>query len=213
MGGRVAEELFTDRVTSGAGNDIERATDIARRMVCELGMSPFGPIAFRPSARPVGRGSRRWRSARRRRAGWTRKSSASCCAATRRPASSSRATPTPSAALAEELLEVESLDAEAVQALLTRESERRSAPRGPRRTELGAWPGLAGLARPSTGLAGLQAARTARPCSARSRSPVRFPRSERFIPYSCPSSVNGICQGPTPSAWSVCRCWPACTGL
>jgi cell division protease FtsH len=47
MGGRVAEEIFTGRVTSGAGNDIERATDIARRMVCEFGMSSFGPIAFR----------------------------------------------------------------------------------------------------------------------------------------------------------------------
>ena len=38
-------------MTSGAGNDIERATDIARRMVCEFGMSALGPIAFRrPSA-------------------------------------------------------------------------------------------------------------------------------------------------------------------
>ena len=35
------------RITSGAGNDIERATDIARQMVCEFGMSPFGPVAFR----------------------------------------------------------------------------------------------------------------------------------------------------------------------
>ncbi len=47
MGGRVAEEVFTAHVTSGAGNDIERATEIARRMVCEFGMSSFGPIAFR----------------------------------------------------------------------------------------------------------------------------------------------------------------------
>jgi cell division protease FtsH len=47
MGGRVAEELFMRHMTSGAGNDIERATDIARRMVCELGMSALGPIAFR----------------------------------------------------------------------------------------------------------------------------------------------------------------------
>jgi cell division protease FtsH len=38
-------------MTSGAGNDIERATEIARRMVCEFGMSALGPIAFRrPSA-------------------------------------------------------------------------------------------------------------------------------------------------------------------
>jgi cell division protease FtsH len=47
MGGRVAEEVFTGRVTSGAANDIERATEIARRMVCEFGMSSFGPVAFR----------------------------------------------------------------------------------------------------------------------------------------------------------------------
>jgi cell division protease FtsH len=47
MGGRVAEELFMRHMTSGAGNDIERATDIARRMVCEFGMSSLGPIAFR----------------------------------------------------------------------------------------------------------------------------------------------------------------------
>jgi len=49
MGGRVAEEVFTGRITSGAGNDIERATDIARRMVCEFGMSSYGPVAFRRS--------------------------------------------------------------------------------------------------------------------------------------------------------------------
>jgi len=47
MGGRVAEELFMRHMTSGAGNDIERATEIARRMVCEFGMSSLGPIAFR----------------------------------------------------------------------------------------------------------------------------------------------------------------------
>src|SRR5207249_6769941 len=46
MGGRVAEELFLRQMTSGAGNDIERATDIARRMVCEFGMSSLGPLAY-----------------------------------------------------------------------------------------------------------------------------------------------------------------------
>jgi cell division protease FtsH len=50
MGGRVAEELFMRHMTSGAGNDIERATEIARRMVCEFGMSALGPIAFRRPA-------------------------------------------------------------------------------------------------------------------------------------------------------------------
>ena len=46
MGGRVAEELFLNHITTGAGNDIEQATSIARRMVCEFGMSDLGPLAF-----------------------------------------------------------------------------------------------------------------------------------------------------------------------
>jgi cell division protease FtsH len=47
MGGRVAEELVLNYVTTGAGNDIERATDLARRMVCEWGMSEkLGPLTF-----------------------------------------------------------------------------------------------------------------------------------------------------------------------
>jgi cell division protease FtsH len=55
MGGRVAEELFMRHMTSGAGNDIERATEIARRMVCEFGMSALGPVAFRrPSSAVAG---------------------------------------------------------------------------------------------------------------------------------------------------------------
>jgi cell division protease FtsH len=46
MGGRTAEEVFLGHITTGAGNDIERATDIARNMVCEWGMSDLGPLAF-----------------------------------------------------------------------------------------------------------------------------------------------------------------------
>src|SRR5712672_2555076 len=47
MGGRSAEEIFLGHITTGAGNDIERATDIARRMVCEWGMSDaMGPLTF-----------------------------------------------------------------------------------------------------------------------------------------------------------------------
>jgi len=47
MGGRVAEELKLSRLTTGAGNDFERATDIARKMVCEWGMSEkLGPLTF-----------------------------------------------------------------------------------------------------------------------------------------------------------------------
>src|SRR5436309_1725611 len=47
MGGRVAEELVFKQITTGAGNDIERATDLARKMVCEWGMSDeLGPLTF-----------------------------------------------------------------------------------------------------------------------------------------------------------------------
>ncbi len=47
MGGRAAEELAFRTTTTGAGNDLARATDLARRMVCEWGMSEaFGPVAF-----------------------------------------------------------------------------------------------------------------------------------------------------------------------
>jgi cell division protease FtsH len=47
MGGRAAEELVLNRQTTGAGNDIERSTEIARKMVCEWGMSEkLGPLAF-----------------------------------------------------------------------------------------------------------------------------------------------------------------------
>ncbi|MDW8304651.1 MAG: ATP-dependent zinc metalloprotease FtsH [Acidobacteriota bacterium] len=48
MGGRLAEEIFfgEERITTGASNDIEKATEIARAMVCEYGMSDLGPLAF-----------------------------------------------------------------------------------------------------------------------------------------------------------------------
>ena len=47
FGGRVAEELILDQLTTGAGNDIERATELAHRMVCEWGMSEkLGPMTF-----------------------------------------------------------------------------------------------------------------------------------------------------------------------
>jgi cell division protease FtsH len=47
LGGRVAEKLVFDQLTTGAGNDLERATDLARRMVCEWGMSDLmGPLTF-----------------------------------------------------------------------------------------------------------------------------------------------------------------------
>ncbi|HZA57464.1 MAG TPA: ATP-dependent zinc metalloprotease FtsH [Candidatus Udaeobacter sp.] len=47
FGGRVAEELVLNHMTTGAGNDIEKATDLAHRMVCEWGMSEkLGPMTF-----------------------------------------------------------------------------------------------------------------------------------------------------------------------
>jgi len=46
MGGRCAEEIFLGHITTGAGNDIERATDISRKMVCDWGMSSLGPLAY-----------------------------------------------------------------------------------------------------------------------------------------------------------------------
>jgi cell division protease FtsH len=48
MGGRIAEGMFfgNEKVTTGAANDIERATELARSMVCEYGMSDLGPLTF-----------------------------------------------------------------------------------------------------------------------------------------------------------------------
>jgi cell division protease FtsH len=46
MGGRCAEEIFMNRQTTGAGNDIVRATELARKMVCEYGMSDLGPLTY-----------------------------------------------------------------------------------------------------------------------------------------------------------------------
>jgi len=53
MGGRVAEELTQADITTGAGNDIERATAMARRMVCEWGMSELGPLSYGNGDEPV----------------------------------------------------------------------------------------------------------------------------------------------------------------
>jgi cell division protease FtsH len=46
MAGRVAENMFLNKTTTGAANDFERATDIARKMVCQYGMSDLGPLTF-----------------------------------------------------------------------------------------------------------------------------------------------------------------------
>jgi cell division protease FtsH len=121
MGGRVAEEIFTGRITSGAGNDIERATDLARRMVCEFGMSSLGPVAFRAPGAP-------WDEDRA--AGFSEATARRVDEEIHRFVMTAYETArtlltTHSAALvrlAEELLEVESLDADAVRALLQDDS-------------------------------------------------------------------------------------------
>jgi len=51
MGGRLAEEVAIGRITTGAANDFEKATEMARRMLCEWGMSEMGPMSF---GRPEG---------------------------------------------------------------------------------------------------------------------------------------------------------------
>jgi cell division protease FtsH len=54
LGGRIAEEIATVGITTGAGNDLERATELARRMVCEWGMSEaMGPLTFGKKAAPI----------------------------------------------------------------------------------------------------------------------------------------------------------------
>ena len=53
FGGRAAEELIFKDFTTGAANDIERATGMARKMVCEWGMSPLGPLAYEKTEGPV----------------------------------------------------------------------------------------------------------------------------------------------------------------
>ena len=53
MGGRVAEELVFQEISTGAQNDLYRATDIARSMVREYGMSALGPVTFERERRPL----------------------------------------------------------------------------------------------------------------------------------------------------------------
>ena len=53
MGGRTAEEMFFDDVTTGASNDIERATNLAKDMVTLYGMSDLGPIKYNSGSENV----------------------------------------------------------------------------------------------------------------------------------------------------------------
>ena len=120
MGGRVAEELFLRQMTSGAGNDIERATDIARRMVCEFGMSRARAAGVPHARQPVGNRPRR-RHQRGDGAARGRGSPRAGDARLRDRAPARReATAASVRAMAEELLVVESLDADGIKAVIAR---------------------------------------------------------------------------------------------
>jgi len=117
MGGRVAEELFLRQMTSGAGNDIERATDIARRMVCEFGMSTLGPLAYRTPGNPweTDRGAGISEATAQRVDEEVRELVMRGYETARQVVAKNRAAVR---AMAEELLAVESLDADAIKTII-----------------------------------------------------------------------------------------------
>jgi cell division protease FtsH len=117
MGGRVAEELFLRQMTSGAGNDIERATDIARRMVCEFGMSALGPLAYRTPGNPweTDRGVGISEAMAQRVDDQVRELVMRGYEAARQLVATHRASVV---RMADELLEVESLDADGIKAIM-----------------------------------------------------------------------------------------------
>ena len=118
MAGRVAEELCLQQMTSGASNDIERATELARKMVCELGMSQLGPVHFRRPSSAFDSDSRA--------AGFSEEAarrvddeiSALIMRRLRDRASDHRAGTRAVRALALELLEVESVDGDALKQIM-----------------------------------------------------------------------------------------------
>jgi cell division protease FtsH len=121
MGGRIAEELFLRQMTSGAGNDIERATEIARRMVCEFGMSTLGPLAYRTPGNPwdTERGVGISEATAQRVDEEVRELVMRGYETARQVVAKNRSAVR---AMAEELLMVESLDADGIRAIMARES-------------------------------------------------------------------------------------------
>ena len=121
MGGRVAEELFLRQMTSGAGNDIERATGIARRMVCEFGMSSLGPLAYHTPDGPweTDRGAGLSEATAQRVDEEVRELVMRGYEAARQIVANHRASVR---AMAEELLVVESLDADGIRAIMASSS-------------------------------------------------------------------------------------------
>ncbi len=123
MGGRIAEELFLRQMTSGAGNDIERATDIARRMVCEFGMSAaLGPLAYRTPGNPweTDKGAGISEATAKRVDDEVRDMVMRGYETARQIVAKNRATVR---AMAEELLVVESLDADGIKAVIARSAQ------------------------------------------------------------------------------------------
>ena len=109
MGGRAAEELFFEEVTTGAQQDIQQANAIARRMVTEFGMSVW---AISASARATARAPTWRRGSTRPRAGWSRRPTAGRALVTSaRP----RSRPSPTI-----LYEVETMDGDELDAWLAR---------------------------------------------------------------------------------------------
>ena len=122
MAGRVAEELCLGQMTSGASNDIERATELAAKMVCELGMSSLGPIHFRRpagAAEPDGRATGFSEETARRVDEEIRALVMRGCETARRIVERDRDTVR---ALAQELLDVESVDADRLKQILAQHS-------------------------------------------------------------------------------------------
>jgi cell division protease FtsH len=118
MAGRVAEELCLGQMTSGASNDIERATELAAKMVCELGMSALGPIHFRRPAgasEPDGRAAGFSEDTARRVDDEIRALVMRGCETARRIVERDREAVR---ALAQELLDVESVDADRLKQIL-----------------------------------------------------------------------------------------------
>jgi cell division protease FtsH len=104
-------------MTSGAGNDIERATEIARRMVCEFGMSTLGPLAYRTPGNPweTDRGTGISEATAERVDEQVREAVMRGYETARQLIAGHRASVR---RMAEELLEVESLDADGIKAII-----------------------------------------------------------------------------------------------
>ena len=139
MGGRIAEEMIFGQITTGAQNDIEQATEMARKMVCEWGMSEeLGPLTYGKKEEAIFLGKEFNRhqdyseatalkidaEVQAHRHGPVRAG----------PAAPHRAAARPSSRVAEALLEHEVLDAPQLQQLIAGEPlEVKAAPRRPRR--------------------------------------------------------------------------------